>query len=243
MGPESNFGALLEGTRKGEDPEKQSKWILLYPALFFARRIALIASVLLIVDYLWVQIAIQFAFSTTMIIYLMHVWPLETATANKMEVFNECTIILLHYGLMMFTDYVPEAETRHYIGWYYIAVSLGNILVHIFFLILDSSKRTWSWCRQKYIKSRRGRGIEKRRARKPKQNSLARPTKHPKIWSHRGSAIQKSHLLKRQIEHASELARAKRRSRSVEHSQKPFNEERPRSLDKVERCKNLLNAD
>ena len=140
MGADSTFGALLDGTRRASDPENdnRSKWILLYPALFFARRIALIISVLLIGDYLWVQLAIQFAFSTTMIIYLMHVWPLETTFATKMEVFNECTIIILHYGLMCFTDYVPEPSVRYQLGHYYIAVFLSNLLVHISLLVLGS---------------------------------------------------------------------------------------------------------
>ena len=112
IGPDSTYGALLDGTRV-DGEKKKSKWVLLYPTLFFARRIALIVSVLLVGDYLWVQLAIQFAFSTTMLIYLMHVWPLETSFATKMEVFNECTIIVLHYGLMCFTDYVPEPSTRY----------------------------------------------------------------------------------------------------------------------------------
>ena len=111
MGPDSTYGALLNGTRV--DSERRSKWILLYPAIFFARRIALITSVLLIGNFLWIQLAIQFTFCTTMVIYLMHVKPLETSFANKMEVFNECTIIFLHYGLMCFTDFVPEPSIRY----------------------------------------------------------------------------------------------------------------------------------
>ena len=144
IGPESTYDALLDGTRNdgnSQETTTRSKWILFFLALFFARRIALIISVLCIGDYLWVQLAIQFAFSTTMMIYLMHVWPLMTSFANKMEVFNECTIIVLHYGLMCFTDFVPEPDTRYQLGWHYIIVFLSNLLVHLSVLFSTSGKQ------------------------------------------------------------------------------------------------------
>ena len=149
----SNYGALLEGTRFNE--EEKSKWILLLPAFFFGRRIALTLSVLLFPTFLWAQVAIQFAVSTAMVIYLLHVWPLKTHFATKMEVFNECTLIILNYGLMMFTDFVPDTETRFLIGWFYMIVSLGNIAVHLSILIGGSTKQCQKSCRRKYLKSKR----------------------------------------------------------------------------------------
>ena len=47
----SSYGALLEGTRLEE--EDKSKWLLLFPAFFFARRIAFTLSVLLFSWFLW----------------------------------------------------------------------------------------------------------------------------------------------------------------------------------------------
>lgn len=85
-----------------------------------------------------------------MITYLVHKWPLETPFATKMEVFNESTIILLTYGLMMFTDFVPDPETRFFLGWCYISISLGNIFVHLTLLVFDSGKQITRQCRRKY---------------------------------------------------------------------------------------------
>lgn len=36
---------------------------------------------------------------------------------------------------MLFTDFVPDPEARYNIGWYYLAASLGNLTVHLFYLI------------------------------------------------------------------------------------------------------------
>ena len=76
-----------------------------------------------------------------MVIYLGHMWPLETQFATKMEIFNECTIVMLTYGMLMFTDLVPDPEMRFTIGWYYMAISLGNISVHLILLVRRSGKQ------------------------------------------------------------------------------------------------------
>lgn len=70
-----------------------------------------------------------------------------------MEIFNECTIIMVTYGLITFTEYVPEPETRYRIGWYYIGTALGNVLVHLSFLTYDTGKITINKCRNKYFKT------------------------------------------------------------------------------------------
>ena len=111
MDRDTNYGALLDGTKI--KAKKKSKWILLLPAFFFVRRIAFTMSVLLLKNFLWAQLVIQFAFSVTMVIYLMHVWPMEIPFATKMEVFNECTIIVLTYGLLCFTDFVEDPGVRY----------------------------------------------------------------------------------------------------------------------------------
>ena len=147
MDGDTNYGALLDGTKIKS--KKKSRWILLLPAFFFVRRIVFTLSVLLIRDFLWAQLAIQFAFSILMIIYLMHVWPLETPFATKMEVYNECTIIVLSYGLLCFTDFVVDPVMRYELGWYYMAASVTNILVHIIYLASGSGVRVKLTCRRK----------------------------------------------------------------------------------------------
>ena len=70
-----------------------------------------------------------------------------------MEVFNECTIIVLTYGLMMFTDFVPDPETRFTIGIFYITTSLINIVVHLLILLKGSGMQIKNRCKRKVYKS------------------------------------------------------------------------------------------
>ena len=47
------------------------------------------------------------------------------------EVFNEMSILILLYTLMLLTHYVPEAVTRYGIGYFYIAIAGFNLFVHL----------------------------------------------------------------------------------------------------------------
>ena len=66
-----------------------------------------------------------------MIEYLMWYKPLDSLILNKMEVLNESVIIILLYGLMCFTDFVPEEDTRSKIGIVYIGINVLHNVIHL----------------------------------------------------------------------------------------------------------------
>lgn len=134
----SNFGALLDRTKL--DEKHKSKWNLLLPALLFGRRMSFALSVLLIRESLWAQIGIMFLFSTAMVIYIFSARPFESPFAAKIEIFNECTLLVLSYGLMLFTNFVVEPEVRYRIGWYYLSVCICLIAFHLAYLICATGK-------------------------------------------------------------------------------------------------------
>ena len=108
---------------------------MVLPIMFFLRRAIFIASVLLIQDFTWGQLTVQIYLSLFMCFLLQWFLLQESRFANNMETFNEVTMILLAYLLFCFTDIVPKSETRSNIGLIYIGISLGNIAVHLFFML------------------------------------------------------------------------------------------------------------
>ena len=76
--------------------------------------------------------------SVFMILLLLWYWPLESNFAVRVEVMNECTILLLGYCMMCFTDFVPEPETRSNIGLLYMGITVGNVFVHLTFLVIET---------------------------------------------------------------------------------------------------------
>ena len=72
-----------------------------------------------------------------MIIYLIWYKPFESNKITRSEVMNEVTVLLLLYFMLAFTDWRPSGEERYFYGWFYIAFSSLNLLIHIVFLIRE----------------------------------------------------------------------------------------------------------
>ena len=102
----NRYGSGLEETNLAKKVSPSS--ILAYPVTFFGRRIIFALSAVYLVHFLWAQLAIMMMISVFMIQYLMLYKPLSSLFLNRMEVLNECVTIILLYGLMCFTDFVPD---------------------------------------------------------------------------------------------------------------------------------------
>ena len=58
--------------------------------------------------FLWAQLVIQMAISLVVAVYLAHFKPIDSPVSNRIELMNECTILVLTYAQMHLTDYIPE---------------------------------------------------------------------------------------------------------------------------------------
>ena len=131
----SRYGAGLEGTNLAKKVHPKS--ILAFPVFFFGRRIAFAASAVLLVDFLWAQLAIQMTVSILSAAYLLQFRPLESSFSMRMEVMNESSSLTLIYLLFCLTDLVPDPEIRNMIGYVYMIVALTNVAVHLVMLAWD----------------------------------------------------------------------------------------------------------
>ena len=76
-----------------------------------------------------------------MVIFLTYFEPMESRFTNRMEVFNECTCIVLMYHIMCFSDFVPNPATRSSIGISFIVTIFSNVFVHLYFMFKDNFVR------------------------------------------------------------------------------------------------------
>ena len=111
---------------------------MVLPLVFITRRTLFCFAVIVIPQFLWMQLAIQFIFSVFMVIYLTYFEPMESSFANRMEIFNECTCIFLMYHIMCFSDFVPQASTRSAIGVSFIVFIFLNVATHLCFMVRDN---------------------------------------------------------------------------------------------------------
>jgi len=87
-------------------------------------------------------------------IYIGYVQPFKSALANKLELFNETMFKLGGYGLIVFTDFVPDAITRADCGWYLIGVTLFMLLVNFSFMTIINVKQVFRKIRLQCLRRR-----------------------------------------------------------------------------------------
>ena len=142
----TRYGAGVEETSLVKKVSPRS--ILAYPVFFFGRRLIFALSAVYLEKFLWAQLAIQMIISVFMVIYLRTYKIMDSTFSNKMEVLNECTVIVLVYFLMLFTDFVPSPETRNEIGRVYVIVNILHMGVHFVFLFLATCYKLKLLCKK-----------------------------------------------------------------------------------------------
>ena len=140
------YGAVLDGTTY--ETRNRRKVAITYPAVFILRRSIFVLSCIFWKDFFWGQIALQTVSSLLMACYVMQFRPLETSFGNRMEVANECTTLVLLYGLLSFTISIPDPDYRSTGGLFYIGVIVNNVLVHVFFLTRDTGHNMKLGCKK-----------------------------------------------------------------------------------------------
>ena len=88
-----------------------------------------------------------------MIIVIGMLEPLVDPFTNKLELYNNFSIILLVYCLLLFTDFVPDALARYKIGYVMIFLTSQNIIVNLIFIGKDPIRHLFlRYKRHKLIK-------------------------------------------------------------------------------------------
>ena len=90
-----------------------------------------------------------------MIIFVAEVKPFELPLLNKMEVINECFIIMAAYHLFLYTDFVPDPILQYQLGWSIIGVTVINIILNMAVMIGVSMRRIKLSCMLLKLKLKR----------------------------------------------------------------------------------------
>lgn len=75
--------------------------------------------------------------SIFLIIYVGFIKPFKIPFMNKLELFNEVTILVITYHLLLFTNFNPDPITQYYVGYSIMGVTLFNILGNISIILIQ----------------------------------------------------------------------------------------------------------
>ena len=131
---------------------RRSQHAMLFPILFFLRRIIIAVAVIVLIDYPTCQIFL-FILPTNMV--LMHLGtfrPLITKADNNLEIYNSYTIFCLTYCLLCLTQYVSDGHARYQVGYAIVILTCQNILINIFIIGKTPIRKLFLKWRQRWRK-------------------------------------------------------------------------------------------
>ena len=148
---------LRKNTKALEKPHFKERFDELYAELnmrralttyfigfFFLRRLLFSLVCVFLVDTPTIQIQFYILASVLNVILLIWVKPYETPHANRIEIFNELTILAVATHLPIFTDFVPSVDQQTIAGYSLIAVVLLNVLVHLIIMLGSTALIAWA---------------------------------------------------------------------------------------------------
>ncbi len=102
-----------------------------YILIFLGRRILFVLSALLLTEWPLVQLNLLYVQSIIVLVYLIHSRPFEDPLMNRLEIFNELSIMVVSYASLVFTGITENEEIMYQTGWVVIIAILINILVNM----------------------------------------------------------------------------------------------------------------
>ena len=122
---------------------KNGSYVLIHVFNFFFRRLVIPLSVVYSHNIV-VQIHAMTGSTLLQLIIIGYVKPFKGGSfANKMEMFNECMLLLIMYTMMCFTDLVPDVRIQYKMGYISCVLVVGHLLVNLGLMLYSSLKRLY----------------------------------------------------------------------------------------------------
>ena len=112
-----------------------------YPALFFTRRVLFALLVVWLYDWFVTQLIFLLICSYVFIYMIIRKEPYMLKSANRVEVWNELSLLLLTYHIMAFggfTTYPWTFINFHIGGWSYVLIILTSLSVQTAYIFIIS---------------------------------------------------------------------------------------------------------
>ena len=131
------FGSLYLELNKREDSA------INYPLVFMIRRFVYALIIVALSNSSYFQIQIVVFKSSLVMAFQGQVKPYTTSSQNNLELINEILTLICTYGLIIFTDFVPEANARYNSGWVLIGLTLLILVINMIVLFYLSISGLW----------------------------------------------------------------------------------------------------
>ena len=129
--------------------------------LFFFYRRSILITFLIYFDYSLISQFITVTvtqLATVMLLALRR--PFKSAIRNRVELAEECAIMISMYHLFCFTEFIPDPLVKHYIGYSLIVCMILHLLTFLSGILVLSTKGGIRTCKVKMYKRQARKAIK-----------------------------------------------------------------------------------
>jgi len=133
---QEKYGSITDGLKTSGIHAGDTRKIIVW---FLIRRLLTgLIVVLLAHQTIWMQLAANLILTIvdTCLTYTLNVY--KNKVSFYMAMFNDATVLFLSYFPFLFTDFIPDLETRYFAGWIYIAIAALMVVVNLVVVIRSS---------------------------------------------------------------------------------------------------------
>lgn len=116
---------------------KKGTSVLLWCLLFFMRRICFVAAIFIFNELPYFQILLFMGPNFAVLLCLILVNPLPSKSENRLEIFNNWTLVCMSYVLLFMTEIADTPMVRYNFGYGLISFTVINILVNLIVISKD----------------------------------------------------------------------------------------------------------
>mmetsp|Transcript_46320 Transcript_46320/g.61322 ORF Transcript_46320/g.61322 Transcript_46320/m.61322 type:complete len:231 (+) Transcript_46320:378-1070(+) len=131
---------VLKYSEMHEGYSKKHRTMVIYWVLDLVRKAVLCVAMVSARNHLWLQMLVVFMTSVTLIIAASYTNARERAYDRRMDIFNEVKLIFLMYHMVLFTAFVPDAQTKYFIGYSCCVNIVGGIVINMTMMVLIPAK-------------------------------------------------------------------------------------------------------
>ena len=137
------FGALY----MKQNPQKNTS--LIFPLLFFLRRLSFALVLILLQNYSGIQMSLLVVINLWYLVYLVAFLPMLLPQDNMIEIVNEGTIQLILLGVNLFISDSCDSVTKEKVGKFIVGLTGANVSFNILVFIWTLVIAVRNWWRRR----------------------------------------------------------------------------------------------
>ena len=129
------YGSLFLDLHRGQ------KHGLLFNVFYMLRRIAMAFIIIALPNMNWLQRQLLIFKCSLMMIFTGYFTPFELPYHDKLEIANECLILVNTYFMIIYSGFVQDEHAKYFMGWVNLAIIISMVILNLIELLIIKGYR------------------------------------------------------------------------------------------------------